>query len=293
MKINSRKVLPFLYLFPAILIRGVFVYYPIIENIYNSFFDWSVFKPDRAFVGLEYYKELFRDEIFWICLKNNALYALVSLIGQVFFGLIIAAVLESKMFRKHSGFFRTTYFLPSVMSFIVVGLLWYLIYNPIVGPFNKIIALLGINTSSLDILGDSRYAIWGVMFASQWMYFGYMAMLLIVGIQKIPSELYEAAEIDGAGAIDGFFHVTIPNIKEMILVDCIICVVGSFKLFDEVYIMTTGGPGNSSEVLSTYLYRTAFHANQMGYASSIAITLFIITFALALIQMKISNTGKE
>ena len=225
-------------------------------------------------MGLEYYKELFRDEIFWICLKNNALYALVSLIGQVFFGLIIAAVLESKMFRKHSGFFRT-------------------IYNPIVGPFNKIIALLGINTSSLDILGDSRYAIWGVMFASQWMYFGYMAMLLIVGIQKIPSELYEAAEIDGAGAIDGFFHVTIPNIKEMILVDCIICVVGSFKLFDEVYIMTTGGPGNSSEVLSTYLYRTAFHANQMGYASSIAITLFIITFALALIQMKISNTGKE
>lgn len=184
MKINSRKVLPFLYLFPAILILGVFVYYPIIENIYNSFFDWSVFKPDRAFVGLEYYKELFRDEIFWICLKNNALYALVSLIGQVFFGLIIAAVLESKMFRKHSGFFRTTYFLPSVMSFIVVGLLWYLIYNPIVGPFNKIIALLGINTSSLDILGDSRYAIWGVMFASQWMYFGYMAMLLIVGIQK-------------------------------------------------------------------------------------------------------------
>lgn len=123
MKINSRKVLPFLYLFPAILILGVFVYYPIIENIYNSFFDWSVFKPDRAFVGLEYYKELFRDEIFWICLKNNALYALVSLIGQVFFGLIIAAVLESKMFRKHSGFFRTTYFLPSVMSFIVVGLL--------------------------------------------------------------------------------------------------------------------------------------------------------------------------
>ena len=90
MKINSRKVLPFLYLFPAILILGVFVYYPIIENIYNSFFDWSVFKPDRAFVGLEYYKELFRDEIFWICLKNNALYALVSLIGQVFFGLIIA-----------------------------------------------------------------------------------------------------------------------------------------------------------------------------------------------------------
>lgn len=183
MKINSRKVLPFLYLFPAILILGVFVYYPIIENIYNSFLIGQFSNRTEPLWGWNIIKSYFVMR-FLDMSKNNALYALVSLIGQVFFGLIIAAVLESKMFRKHSGFFRTTYFLPSVMSFIVVGLLWYLIYNPIVGPFNKIIALLGINTSSLDILGDSRYAIWGVMFASQWMYFGYMAMLLIVGIQK-------------------------------------------------------------------------------------------------------------
>lgn len=293
MKINRKKVLPFLYLLPAIVILALFVYYPIIDNVYNSFFDWSVFTSDRVFVGLEYYKELFHDKIFWICLKNNTLYALVSLAGQVFFGLLIAAILEAKTFRRHSGFFRTVYFMPSVMSFIVVGLLWYLIYNPIVGPFNKIIGLLGINTAALDVLGNSKLSIFGVMFASQWMYFGYMAMLLIVGIQKIPAELHEAAEIDGAGAAARFFHVTIPNIKEMILVDCIVCVVGSYKLFDEVFIMTSGGPGNSSEVLSTFLYRTAFHANQMGYASSIAITLFVITFTLALIQMKISKTGQD
>lgn len=293
MKINSRKVLPYIYLLPAVILLAVFVYYPILENFYNSFYDWSVFKTDREFIGLAQYKELLQDKIFWICLKNNALYALVSLVGQVFFGLVIAAVLESKTFRRRSGFFRTVYFLPSVMSFIVVGLLWYLIYNPIVGPFNKFVALFGIDTSSLDVLGDSRYALFGVMFASQWMYFGYMAMLLIVGIQKIPSELYEAADIDGAGTLDQFFHVTIPNLKEMILVNCIICVVGSFKLFDEVYIMTSGGPGNSSEVLSTYLYRTAFHANRMGYGSCIAIALFVITFTLALIQMRISKTGQE
>ena len=272
---------------------AVFVYYPVIDNVYNSFFDWSVFTVERNFVGLRWYKELFQDDIFWICLKNNTLYALVSLVGQVFFGLVVASVLESKTFRRRSGFFRTVYFLPSVMSFIVVGLLWYLIYNPIVGPFNKVLALLGFDTATLDVLGDSRFSIYGVMFASQWMYFGYMAMLLIVGLQKIPQELYEAAQIDGANAVDSFFHITIPNLKEMILVDCIICVVGSFKLFDEVYIMTSGGPGNSSEVLSTYLYRTAFHGNQMGYASAIAIALFVITFTLAIIQMKISGTGKE
>ena len=293
MKHNSRKILPYIYLLPAVAMIAVFVYYPVIDNVYNSFFDWSVFTVERNFVGLRWYKELFQDDIFWICLKNNTLYALVSLVGQVFFGLVVASVLESKTFRRRSGFFRTVYFLPSVMSFIVVGLLWYLIYNPIVGPFNKVLALLGFDTATLDVLGDSRFSIYGVMFASQWMYFGYMAMLLIVGLQKIPQELYEAAQIDGANAVDCFFHITIPNLKEMILVDCIICVVGSFKLFDEVYIMTSGGPGNSSEVLSTYLYRTAFHGNQMGYASAIAIALFVITFTLAIIQMKISGTGKE
>ncbi len=293
MKHNSRKILPYIYLLPAVAMIAVFVYYPVIDNVYNSFFDWSVFTVERNFVGLRWYKELFQDDIFWICLKNNTLYALVSLVGQVFFGLVVASVLESKTFRRRSGFFRTVYFLPSVMSFIVVGLLWYLIYNPIVGPFNKVLALLGFDTATLDVLGDSRFSIYGVMFASQWMYFGYMAMLLIVGLQKIPQELYEAAQIDGANAVDSFFHITIPNLKEMILVDCIICVVGSFKLFDEVYIMTSGGPGNSSEVLSTYLYRTAFHGNQMGYASAIAIALFVITFTLAIIQMKISGTGKE
>ena len=293
MKHNSRKILPYIYLLPAVAMIAVFVYYPVIDNVYNSFFDWSVFTVERNFVGLRWYKELFQDDIFWICLKNNTLYALVSLVGQVFFGLVGASVLESKTFRRRSGFFRTVYFLPSVMSFIVVGLLWYLIYNPIVGPFNKVLALLGFDTATLDVLGDSRFSIYGVMFASQWMYFGYMAMLLIVGLQKIPQELYEAAQIDGANAVDSFFHITIPNLKEMILVDCIICVVGSFKLFDEVYIMTSGGPGNSSEVLSTYLYRTAFHGNQMGYASAIAIALFVITFTLAIIQMKISGTGKE
>ena len=130
LRLNKKKVQPFLYLLPAILLLAVFVYYPIIENVYNSFFDWSVFSSERVFVGLQYYRELFQDPVFWTCLKNNTLYALVSLVGQVFFGLLIAAILEARTFRRHSGFFRTVYFMPSVMSFIVVGLLWYLIYNP-------------------------------------------------------------------------------------------------------------------------------------------------------------------
>ena len=290
---KNRRLSAILYLLPVLIIMAVFMYIPIIQNFYNSFFNWSVYKPGRTFVGLKYFNELIHDEVFWTCIINNTLYALISLVGQVGFGLIIAVILESKMIRRISGFFRTIYFVPSVISFMVVGLLWQLFFNPNVGPFNHILSAIGINTSNVNILGNANTALFGVIFASQWMYFGYMAMLLIVGIQKVPEELYEAAEIDGANAVSKFFHVTIPNIKEMILVDCIITVVGSFKLFDEVFIMTNGGPGYASEVLSTYLYRTAFRSDQMGYASAIAVVLFVITFTLSLIQMKISRTGEE
>ncbi|HBA69961.1 MAG TPA: ABC transporter permease [Lachnospiraceae bacterium] len=290
---KKRRLTAIIYLLPVLIIMAVFMYIPIIQNFYNSFFNWSVYKPGRTFVGLKYFNELIHDEVFWTCIINNTLYALISLVGQVGFGLIIAVILESKMMRGVSGFFRTVYFVPSVISFMVVGLLWQLFFNPNVGPFNHILAAFGVNTSNLNILGNANTALFGVIFASQWMYFGYMAMLLIVGIQKVPEELYEAAEIDGANAVSKFFHVTIPNIKEMILVDCIITVVGSFKLFDEIFIMTNGGPGYASEVLSTYLYRTAFRSDQMGYASSIAVVLFVITFTLSLIQIKISRTGEE
>lgn len=291
---RAKKYTPFLYIVPALAILLVFVYVPIILNFFWSLFQWNAFTPGMNWVGLDYYVRLFQDENFWICLRNNSLYAFISLFGQVGFGLVIAAILESQFMRRYSGFFRTVYFIPSIMSMTVVGLLFYLFYNPNVGPFNTIVhALTGMDTTALDILGTPETAIFGVIAVSQWMWFGYMAMLLIIGIQKIPDELNEAAVIDGANQVQIFWHVTIPNIKEMILVDTIVCVVGSFKLFDEVYIMTRGGPGYSSEVLAGYIYKAAFRQDEMGYACTIAVILFIITFILSLLQMKVSGSGKE
>lgn len=288
---KTRKITPYLYVLPAVLILAVFVYIPIVLNFGYSLYRWSSFSPDMQFVGLEHYQRIFRDEIFWTCLKNNTIYALISLVGQLGVGLVLAAIMENKAFRRSSPFFRTVFFIPSVVSFMVVGLLWYLLFHPTVGPVNDVLAVFGVNTSNLDILGNAETALFGVIFASQWMYFGYMAMLLIVAIQKIPDDLYEAAQIDGASPIQQFFHITVPGIREMILVEGIIIVVGSFKLFDEVYIMTKGGPGYASEVLSTYLYRTAFRSDEMGYASTIAVMLFIITFALSIVQLRMSRSG--
>lgn len=288
---SSRTAL--LYILPALLIVVCMVFLPIILNLYNSFFRWNSFGTEKVFVGFDYYLRLFKDPVFYTALKNNALYAIISLIFQVGLGIIIAAILEDKLIRKFQPFFRTVFFIPSVISIAVVGLLWQLLYNPEVGLVNGTLEAIGLSEWTHSWLGDSKTAIYAVVAVSQWQYTGYMTMLFLIAMQKIPDEYYEAAMIDGASRIKSFFHITLPQIREMILVGSVITVIGAFKVFDEVYVMTFGGPGRSTEVLGTMLYRSAFRNDEMGYASTIGTVIFVITLTLSLIQMKIGKTGKE
>jgi raffinose/stachyose/melibiose transport system permease protein len=288
---NKKKIM--LYLFPAFAFILVFIYYPIIQNFIYSLYRWSSFSPDKTFIGLENYKRLFTDNVFYISLKNNILYAAISVFFQCGIGLIIAAILEDKVFRKFQGFFRTVYFIPAVISMTVVGLLWQLIYNPSIGIVNSFLNLLGLGKYAHAWLGDPSTAIYAVIFVSQWQYIGYIALLYLIAIQKIPEELYESAVIDGANKIKCFLFITIPQVKEMILVSTVITVIGSFKLFDEIYIMTGGGPGHATEVLATYMYRAAFRNDEMGYAAAFATVIFVITFILTIMQLAISNKDSE
>ncbi|MFD2212312.1 carbohydrate ABC transporter permease [Metabacillus endolithicus] len=288
---SSRTAL--LYILPALLIVVCMVFLPIVLNLYNSFFRWNSFGTEKVFVGFEYYIRLFKDPVFYTALKNNGLYAIISLIFQVGLGIIIAAILEDKLIRKFQPFFRTVFFIPSVISIAVVGLLWQLLYNPEVGLVNGTLEAIGLSEWTHSWLGDSKTAIYAVVAVSQWQYTGYITMLFLIAMQKIPDEFYEAAMIDGASRIKSFFHITLPQIKEMILVGSVITVIGAFKVFDEVYVMTSGGPGRSTEVLGTMLYRSAFRNDEMGYASTIGTVIFVITLTLSLIQMKIGKTGKE
>ncbi|MFS0865653.1 carbohydrate ABC transporter permease [Fredinandcohnia sp. 179-A 10B2 NHS] len=282
-----------LYILPALLIVVLMVFLPIVLNLYNSLFRWNSFDAGRTFVGLDYYLRLFKDPIFYTALKNNFLYAIISLIFQVGLGIIIAAILEDKLIRRFQPFFRTVFFIPSVISIAVVGLMWQLLYNPEIGLVNGALNAIGLSEWTHSWLGDSKTAIYAVVAVSQWQYTGYMAMLFLIAMQKIPYEYYEAAMIDGASKIKTFFHITLPQIKEMILVGSVITVIGAFKVFDEVYVMTFGGPGRSTEVLGTMLYRAAFRNDEMGYASTIGTVIFVVTLALSLIQMRLGKTGKE
>lgn len=278
---------------PALAFVILFIYYPIIQNFFYSMFRWSSFSEEKIFVGLDYYKRLFADPIFYIALKNNVLYAIFSIVVQVGIGMILAAVLEEKVMRRYQTFFRTVYFIPSVISITVVGLLFQLVYNPNIGLLNAFLNAVGLESLTHDWLGQSSTAMFAIIATSQWQYVGYIMLLFLVAIQKIPEELYESAMIDGASAFQKFIHITIPQIRETILVSSIITVIGAFKVFDEVYVMTAGGPGRSTEVLASYLYRTGFRNDEMGYAATIATLIFLITFVVTLIQLIVTRRKDE
>ena len=183
--------------------------------------------------------------------------------------------------------------MPVMISISVIALLFGFIYNPQMGLLNSFLELIGLETLGKAWLGNSKTAIYAVIAMSQWQSIGYVMMLFVVAIQKIPKELYEAAELDGAGKIRQFISVTVPQVRETLFVNSLITINGSMLVFNEPYILTSGGPGTSSTTLSVYMYQMGFFRDRMGYASTIAITIFILTAIFALIQIKISRTGKE
>lgn len=197
------------------------------------------------------------------------------------------------MIRRWQPFFRTVFFIPSVISIAVVGLLWQLLYNPEIGLINEALRAIELYEWTRPWLGESETAIYAVVAVSQWQYMGYIVMLFLIAMHKIPAEYYEASTIDGANRIQTFIYITLPQIKEMILVGSMITLIGAFKVFDEVYVMTGGGPGRSTEVLGTMLYRAAFRNDEMGYASAIATAIFVITLSLSLLQIKLAKSGQE
>lgn len=291
--IKKRKTEAFLFVVPALIVLGIFVYMPLISNIINSFHSFTLSSTTKDWAGLANYKQLFSDKTILICLKNNILYAVISIIIQVGLGLVLAAVLEDVAFRRSAPIFRSIYFIPTILSMTVVCLLFEFIYNPQMGLLNSFLDAVGLDSMAKVWLGSKKTAMYAVIAVSQWQSIGYVAMLFIVAIQKIPRELYEAAEVDGANKIQRFFSITVPQVKQMFFVTMVLTVVGAFTVFNEPYILTGGGPGTATMVLSLHMYQTGFVKNNMGYASAIAMLIFVVTAILSSVQFMTYGTEKE
>jgi raffinose/stachyose/melibiose transport system permease protein len=270
---------------PALILVLVFVYYPIVENVRLSLFHWNAFSVRPRFVGLENYRQAGADPVFWRALRNNTAYAVVSVVVQVGFALVLAAVLEEYVGRRLRGILRTIYFIPAAISITVAGMLFRFLYDPNIGLLNRLLGAIGLQSFQHGWLGEPKTAIWAIIAMSQWQSLGYTAVLFVVAIQKIPRELFDAAHVDGAGRIRSFFLITVPMVREMTTLLVILTLSGAFLVFNEVMVMTAGGPNNSSQVLGSWLYQSAFLNDDMGYASAIATIVFVITVAAAIAQL--------
>ncbi|WP_058486207.1 carbohydrate ABC transporter permease [Defluviitalea phaphyphila] len=289
----KKKVLvPYLYIIPGLFMVLFFVYIPVVSNFIYSFFRLSSYSAEKIFVGFENYIKLFTDEVFLIMIRNNIYYAVISLIVQVGIGTMLAILIESKYSGKFRNLYRNIYFIPALISLTAVGLLFKFVYSPDIGLLNSALRFLNLDGLTHAWLGESKLAIFCVIAMSQWQFTGYITVLMVVAVQNIPKEYLEAAEIDGAGPIKKVINVMLPLVKEQLLVCSIITIIGAFKLFTEIYTTTSGGPGNSSQVLGVYLYQNAFLHDDMGLAAATGVLIFIITVGISIIQINAAKSGE-
>lgn len=292
MRNRTHRMVSALYVLPALALIGLFVYYPLIANIVFGFFRFRA-AGEMTFIGFENFARLFDDPIIVTALGNNTMYAIASVVMQVGFGLVVAAWLTQLLGPKMGALLRSVYFLPAVISMTVIALLFTFIFDARDGLLNSFLGLVGLEQFQTAWLANVDTAMGAVISVSQWQSIGYITMLYVVALQQIPAELYEAASLDGAGRIRQFFSITVPQAKEMIFVAMVLTVSGAFTVFNEPYILTGGGPGNTTQVLATYMYNQGFFQNQMGYASAIASLIFLITLVLSIIQIASFRTGKD
>lgn len=279
---KSQRKTGYLFLAPNLIGYVIFTLIPVIWALVLSFTDWDGFNQ-MEFVGLKNYIKMFGNETFQISIKNNLIYTLVSVPAAIILGLLVAMMLNQKL--KGLKMFRAIYFMPYLTSMIAVAVVWSAFYHPSMGPINLFLKSIGV-TSPPKWLSSSEWALISVMIMSVWKGFGYNMVILLAGLQGVPEELYEAANIDGANRFQKFKNVTLPMLSPTLFFVSIMGIISSFKVFDQIYMMTEGGPGRATNVLVYYIYRESFQNNRFGYASAVSYVLFAIILVITLVQFR-------
>jgi multiple sugar transport system permease protein len=279
-----------LFIAPALVLIGVFFFLPVAASLLLSITDfdlYSVANPANVrIVGARNYVDLMHNPTFWLALKNTFYFALVGGPLTVATSLGAALLLNAKVVRFKT-FFRTVYFLPFVTTLVAVAIVWRYLYHPQYGFLNYALGAVGIHP--IDWLGDPRWAMPAIILLAVWKNFGYNMLIFIAGLQAVPEDLYEAAALDGAGAVRQFWHVTLPNLAPTFLFVGVVTMIGYFQLFAEPYVMTTGGPLGATTSLVLFMYQEGFRWWRLGVAASIAFLLFIIILVWTALQLRLER----
>jgi raffinose/stachyose/melibiose transport system permease protein len=289
-KLRRDKKAIFLFVFPALLVFFVIILLPIFTSAYYSLLKWDGIGKG-VFIGLENYKNLFVNNTdgFLKSVINAFWLALLSVGIQLPISLVLALVLARGI--RGENFFRTVYFIPVILSTVVIGQLWMKIYNPDYGLLNYVFAKLGLKTLENQWLANPKIVLISVFIPILWQYIGYHMLLMYASAKSISTDIYEAAKIDGAGELTIATRITIPLIKPILKVCVIFAVIGSFKSFDLIYVLTNGGPMHASEVPTTLMYTTIFSKYQYGYGSAMAIFVIVECLICTVLIQKLF--GKE
>jgi raffinose/stachyose/melibiose transport system permease protein len=280
-----------LFCLPALLVYVVFWVVPGLSNVLISLTDWSATTPVESshFVGSANWATLVRDPLFWNALKNNAVYGVVTVSLITTFALVNAVLIERGL-----GFGRTIYrtilFIPLILPWVVVSLLWKWLYDPAFGMINVFLKAVGLNVLALNWLGETKIALYAIIAVVVWKNVGFHMIIFVAGLQGVPRELEEAAQIDGAGAFATFMRVILPILRPIVGIVTTVILIDAFRVFDVVFIMTEGGPGYySTDVLSTYIYRAAFQFLQQSYGSTLSVALFAVVALMSLVSFTYST----
>lgn len=286
---RDERIAAYFFVAPAVILLIAFLVVPMIYTVYFSGFKYQIMRPDAMkFIGIENYIELFQDKNFWQALKNTVYFTVIVVPVQCALALGLA-LLVSKKFRG-VAVFRTMYFSPQLTSMVVISVLWSVLYNanPNTGLFNSILTSLGLDP--ISFLNDEHTAMNSIIFMSAWQGAGYQMMIFLAGLQGIPRDQYEAASVDGATKFKQFLYITLPGLKGTIKYVIMITMIQAMKLFTQPYIMTQGGPKNSTKTLVYYIYSEGFQRGNFGYACSIAAVFFVIVVCMSMAMKKVTTS---
>jgi raffinose/stachyose/melibiose transport system permease protein len=285
LKPYEKAWLGYLYLAPGLVIYILFIFIPILNTFRLSFYNWTGFTPP-IFNGLDNYVDLANNQRFWFALGNNFFFVIFFTIIPILIGLFITSLLTRTKIRGLT-YYRIALFIPQVMSTVVVGIIWRWILNPQYGPINVALRALGLDALARPWLGDFTWAPYAVGVIGSWVGYGFAMVLFIAGVQTINPELYDVAKVFGANAWQEFWYVTLPGLRRQIVVAFVIRFIAAMRVFDLIYVTTSGGPGGITRVVSYELWQSAFQVNRAGYAASMAVVLTGIILVVSFVTLRL------
>ncbi|MBM3700203.1 MAG: sugar ABC transporter permease [Actinobacteria bacterium] len=287
--ILQRKInkIGFVFTLPTIIFFILFVSIPVVFTVLLAFASWKGFDINQlSFIGLNNFSDVFTDRVFLKSFLNTVIFVALTTITLNFFGFIGALIIDQKV--PGTRFLKNAIFLPVLLSPIIIGIMWSRMLDAF-GIVNKIIQAIGLTKLPILFLGSSDFALYTIIIATLWQFTGYDMLLYYAGLQGIPNDLIEASRIDGANEFRVVTKIIIPTLSPVITITLLLNIIGGFKVFDIVYVMTAGGPNRASEVLATYLFQQAFRFNNMGFASVIALVIVSISLVVSIIRLRLTS----